>query len=87
MQGYKISSDGTVETEDVYLRRICGMVKLYAAVIGSPQLPIEQSPHPHGPSNGWVWLARVMNMEPHPTVTAAALGSFLEVFITITRLH
>ena len=64
---------------------MCGVVRLYAAVISSPQLPIERSPHPHGPEHGWAWLARVLNAEPHPTLTAAALGSFLEVVIKISK--
>jgi len=80
LQGYKVSSDGAVESDDEFLRRMCGMVRLYAAIVSSPQLPIERgSPHPHGPEHGWAWLARVLNMEPHPILTAGVLGSFLEV--------
>ena len=82
LQGYKVSSEGVVETEDEFLRRQCGVVRLYAAVISTPQLPIEKVPHPHGLDQGWVWLARVLNMEPHPSITAAALGSFLEVSVS-----
>ena len=83
LQGYKVSSGGKVETEDMFLHRVRGVVRLYAAIISSPQLPMDHMhAHPHGLNCGWAWLARVLNMEPHPTLTAAALGDFLEV-----RLH
>lgn len=86
MQGYKISSGGVVETEDMFLHRIRGIVRLYAAIIASPQLPMDHSlPHPHGLEHGWAWLARLLNMDPHPTLTAAALGDFLEVCFIVGR--
>ena len=74
-----------VETEDMFLHRMRGIVRLYAAIISSPQLPVEHTlPHPHGLEHGWAWLTRVLNMQPHPTLTAAALGDFLEVRYTLT---
>lgn len=80
LQGYKISSTGVPETEDMFLHRMRGIVRLYAAIISSPQLPMDHTlPHPHGLEHGWAWLSRVLNMEPHPILTAAALGDFLEV--------
>ncbi len=82
LQGYKVSSDGVIETEDMFLHRIRGIVRLYAAIISSPQLPVEHfHKHPHGLEHGWAWLTRVLNMKPHPTLTAAAVGDFLEVFV------
>lgn len=75
-----MSSDGKVETEEMFLYRVRGVVRLYAAIISSPQLPMDYvHAHPHGLDYGWAWLARVLNMEPHSTLTAAALGDFLEV--------
>ena len=57
-------------------------MRLYAAIISSPQLPQEHSQrHPHGLEHGWMWLAHVLNTKPHPTLTAAALGDFLEVCV------
>ena len=79
LQGYQLSSAGVAETEDEFLRCQCGMVRLYAAVVSTPQLPIEKGPHPHGLDKGWVWLTRVFNMEPRPSITAAVLGSFIKV--------
>ena len=76
-----VSSDGKVENQDLFLNRVRGTVRLYAAIIQTPQLPTSQMPrpHPHGLEYGWAWLARMLNIEPHPVVTAAALGDFLEV--------
>lgn len=65
----------------MFLHRIRGIVRLYAAIVSSPPPPVHHSHrHPHGLEYGWKWLARVLNMKPHPTLTAAALGDFLEVW-------
>jgi hypothetical protein len=40
-------------------------------------LPIAER-HPHGPAEGWIWLARLLNQEPR-TATATVLLTFLEV--------
>ena len=74
--GYKVSGDGQVEGEDNYLKRMSGIVRLYAAIL---QTPSEPHPHPHGLEHGWAWFARVLNMEPHPTLTATAIYDMLEV--------
>ena len=64
----------------MFLNRMRGIVRLYAAIIQTLPLPVGPSrPHPHGLEHGWAWLARVLNMEPHPTLTATAIGDFLEV--------
>ena len=74
--GFKVSHDGQAEGEDSYLKRMSGIVRLYAAIIQTSSHP---HPHPHGLEHGWAWLARTLNMEPHPTLTAAALHDMLEV--------
>ena len=78
LQGYRVSEKGSVESEDIFLKRMSGVVRLYAAIIQTSPLHSGQ-PHPHGPEHGWAWLARVLNMPPHPTLTATALYDFLEV--------
>lgn len=78
LQGYRVSEKGAVESEDIFLKRMSGVVRLYAAIIQTPPFHSGQ-PHPHGPEHGWAWLARVLNMPPHPTLTATALYDFLEV--------
>ncbi len=76
-----------VETDDMFLHRMRGIVRLYAAIISTPQLPFEQVQHPHSLEYGWAWLSRILNMEPHPTLTAAALGDFLEVHMYFGFLY
>ena len=64
----------------MFLNRMRGIVRLYAAIIQTPPLPVGPAlRHPHSLECGWEWLARVLNMEPHPTLTATAIGDFLEV--------
>ena len=73
--GFKVSGDGQVETEDNYLKRMSGIVKLYAAIL---QTSSGSQPHPHGLEHGWAWFARVLNMPPHPTLSATAIYGMLE---------
>ena len=76
--GY-LCSDGQVEQKDKYLKRMTGIVRLYAAIISSLPPPRQSQPHPHGPEKGWTWLARMLNLEPRPDYTATALYEFLSV--------
>nr|XP_054498318.1 mRNA export factor GLE1-like [Agelaius phoeniceus] len=79
MLGYEVY-DSEVEEPDQFLKRMSGMIRLYAAVIqlrwpyGS-----RQGAHPHGLSYGWRWLAQMLNLEPLADVTAVLLLDFLEV--------
>lgn len=79
MLGYRVDGSG-VETEDSFLKRMSGMIRLYAAVIqirwpyGS-----KQGPAPHGLNHGWRWLAQMLNLEPLADTTATVLFDFLEV--------
>ena len=62
-------------------------MRLYAAIIQTPPLPVgPQLPQRHSMEYGWAWLARVLNMEPHPTLTATAIGDFLEVRLEISSV-
>ncbi|XP_070690606.1 mRNA export factor GLE1 [Pempheris klunzingeri] len=77
--GYRVDDSG-VEGQDSFLKRMSGMIRLYAAVIqlrwpyGS-----KQGPSPHGLNHGWRWLAQMLNMEPLADITATLLFDFLEV--------
>lgn len=77
--GYRVDDSG-VEGQDSFLKRMSGMIRLYAAIIqlrwpyGS-----KQGPDPHGLNHGWRWLAQMLNMEPLADVTATLLFDFLEV--------
>uniref|UniRef100_A0A665WS73 mRNA export factor GLE1 n=1 Tax=Echeneis naucrates TaxID=173247 RepID=A0A665WS73_ECHNA len=77
--GYRVDDAG-VEGQDSFLKRMSGMIRLYAAIIqlrwpyGS-----KQGPPPHGLNHGWRWLAQMLNMEPLADITATLLFDFLEV--------
>ncbi|XP_066500046.1 mRNA export factor GLE1 [Hoplias malabaricus] len=77
--GYRVEDSG-VEGQDSFLKRMSGMIRLYAAII---QLrwphSNKQGPDPHGLNHGWRWLAQMLNMEPLADVTATLLFDFLEV--------
>ncbi|XP_037061525.1 nucleoporin GLE1-like [Peromyscus leucopus] len=79
MLGYQVA-DSKVEQQDHFLKRMSGMIRLYAAII-QLQWPYgkRQEAHPHGLNHGWRWLAQILNMEPLPDVTATLLFDFLEV--------
>lgn len=63
---------GDDETREAFGERMCGMVYLFGAVLGTPFVDgrlIEYA---------WVWLASLLNMKPDD-FAAAVLCSFLEV--------
>ena len=59
--GYKYSDDGTVEKQDKFLKRVSGLMRLYAAIIVTKQRRGITQPHPHGLQNAWRWLAAMLN--------------------------
>ncbi|XP_068104631.1 mRNA export factor GLE1 [Hyperolius riggenbachi] len=77
--GYQVQ-DSVVEQQDNFLKRMSGMIRLYAALIQT-RWPYETKlqHHPHGLNYGWRWLAQVLNMEPIGDTTATLLYDFLEV--------
>ncbi|NWX19764.1 GLE1 protein, partial [Aegotheles bennettii] len=79
MLGYEVK-DSKMEEQDHFLKRMSGMICLYAAII-QVQWPHgnKQGKHPHGLNYGWRWLSQMLNMEPLADVTATLLFCFLEV--------
>ncbi|XP_042585163.1 nucleoporin GLE1-like [Cyprinus carpio] len=77
--GYRVD-DSKVEGQDSFLKRMSGMIRLYAAII-QMRWPYtgKQGPHPHGLNHGWRWLAQILNMEPLADITATISLDFLEV--------
>lgn len=77
--GYRVDDSG-VEGQDSFLKRMSGMIRLYAAII-QLRWPYssKQGSAPHGLNHGWRWLAQMLNMEPLVDVTATLLFDFLEV--------
>ncbi|XP_068617180.1 mRNA export factor GLE1 isoform X2 [Brachionichthys hirsutus] len=77
--GYRVDGSG-VEGQDSFLKRMSGMIRLYAAVI-QQRWPhgSKQGAAPHGLNHGWRWLAQMLNMAPLADITATVLLDFLEV--------
>lgn len=59
--GYKYSEDGTVERQDKFLKRISGLLRLYASIFVTLQRREVTQAHPHGLQNAWRWLAAMLN--------------------------
>ncbi|XP_041429143.1 nucleoporin GLE1 isoform X2 [Xenopus laevis] len=77
--GYEVE-DSQVESQDNFLKRMSGMIRLYAAVIQIRwQYGLKQESHPHGLNYAWQWLAQLLNLEPLADVTSTLLYDFLEV--------
>ncbi|XP_054749231.2 mRNA export factor GLE1-like [Lytechinus pictus] len=75
--GYCYESEGQIEKQDKYLKRMSGFTRLYAAIIATP--PLRGQSHPHGVERGWIFISRVLNLKPQPDITATTLFDFLEV--------
>nr|CAG4650187.1 EOG090X0755 [Sida crystallina] len=77
--GYQYT-DGQIEKQDKFLKRMSGLVGLYAAVIISvPRQQQQQLQHSYGLAKGWTFLASVLNLPPRAEITATVLFHFLEV--------
>ncbi|XP_055692848.1 mRNA export factor Gle1-like [Lutzomyia longipalpis] len=76
--GYKTTND-TQEPQDMYLKRMSGIARLYAAIfITKPRMGETQS-NPHCLKNGWMWLCNVLNMDPLPDICATVLLEVLQI--------
>ena len=73
--GYNYT-DGNIEKQDKFLRRMSGIMRLYAALMVSPP---PRGEHPHGIENAWRWLTEIMNLDPRPDITATMTFDLLEV--------
>uniref|UniRef100_UPI0037E9A1F7 mRNA export factor GLE1 n=1 Tax=Semicossyphus pulcher TaxID=241346 RepID=UPI0037E9A1F7 len=76
--GYRVDDSG-VEGQDSFLKRMSGMIRLYAAIIQLKWPYGSKQGSPHGLNHGWRWLAQMLNMEPIADITATLLFDFLEV--------
>ncbi|XP_071576589.1 uncharacterized protein Gle1 isoform X1 [Temnothorax nylanderi] len=66
--GCKYSEDGTVEKQDKFLKRMSGLMRLYASITVTRQRKGVTKPHPHGLQHAWRWLAVVLNIEPRADI-------------------
>jgi hypothetical protein len=63
------------ESEEAYNKRMNGILAVYAAITQTKLAGVE---NPHGISNAWTWMARLLNMKPKK-ITPAILLTFLNV--------
>ncbi|KAK6625387.1 hypothetical protein RUM43_005684 [Polyplax serrata] len=76
--GYHYSHNGEVEKQDSFLKRMSGIMRLYAAlIISKPRQPGKINPL--GLSEGWRWISALLNLDPRPDICATLLYDFLEV--------
>lgn len=76
--GYKYI-DGVVEQQDKFLKRMTGLMRLYASLLVAT--PPRASQHPHGIQHAWMWLTSTMNLDPRPDITATMIYDLLEVML------
>ncbi|XP_039444837.1 mRNA export factor Gle1 [Culex pipiens pallens] len=76
--GYRFSSEGILEKQDQYLKRMTGLARLYGAVIVTNLRRGETAPHPHGLECGWKWLCNILNLAPLPDICATLITEFLQ---------
>nr|XP_012147579.1 PREDICTED: nucleoporin GLE1 [Megachile rotundata] len=82
LMGYKYAEDGTVEKHDKYLKRMSGVMRLYASITITTQRRGIVKSNPHGLQSAWRWLAAILNAEPRKEVAdlcATLLLDMLEV--------
>ncbi len=73
--GYNYT-DGVIEKQDKFLKRMTGVMRLYAALMVAP---VVRGEHPHGVENAWSWLTQIMNLDPRPDITATLTFDLLDV--------
>lgn len=72
--GYSTSGDGqSLESEEMWLNKMKALIRLYGGIIQCNLGP----GHPYGIGMGWSYMARILNLEPRPSITAAVLHAFL----------
>lgn len=74
-RGYKYEN-GVVEKHDKFLKRMSGIMRLYFSIIVSSP---PRGNHPHGIEHAWMWLTRVLNIDPEPDITTTMIYDCLQV--------
>lgn len=74
--GYKTDSTGNVECHDKYLKRMTGIVRLYAALIVTT---FKYNQPVIGLSQAWIFVAGTLNQNPVADITATLLVEFLNI--------
>ncbi|XP_011697217.1 PREDICTED: nucleoporin GLE1 [Wasmannia auropunctata] len=77
--GCKYSEDGAVEKQDKFLKRMSGLMRLYASITVTRQRKGVTKIHPHGLQNAWRWLTAVLNIEPRADISDLCATLLLDV--------
>ncbi|KAJ9592389.1 hypothetical protein L9F63_015957 [Diploptera punctata] len=78
--GYHYNENGEVEKQDKFLKRMSGIMRLYAAILITRPCKYQQNKtNPHGLSHAWHWLSCILNIDPRPDICATLIYDFLEV--------
>ncbi|XP_072379422.1 mRNA export factor Gle1 [Diabrotica undecimpunctata] len=74
-QGYQYSN-GQIEKQDKYLKRMTGVMRLYSAIMIVK--PKRGCTNIYNIQNGWKWLTSTLKLEPEVDITATLVHTFLE---------
>lgn len=74
--GYRVNDDGGIESTEDFLQRLESYMKLYGALV---QTEVPGFQNIHGLTEGWAWLARLLNALPANKYTVVAMNSFLQM--------
>ncbi|XP_076664669.1 gle1 RNA export mediator isoform X1 [Andrena cerasifolii] len=80
--GYKYTEEGAIEMHDKFLKRMSGLMRLYASITITSQRKGIVKGNPYGLQNAWRWLAAILNIEPRAEIAdlcATFLLDMLEV--------
>lgn len=76
--GYRYTN-GVAEKHELYLKRMVGIARLYAAIWVTSLRRGETVNHPHNISNGWRWLTEILNLDPLPEICSTLIFEVLQV--------
>lgn len=78
-RGYKYNSEGAIEKQDQFLKRISGIFKLFAAIWITKMPRCIDAPHPQNLSHAWRWFAAFSNLGSEIDISATLLCDFLTI--------
>ncbi|KAJ8681405.1 hypothetical protein QAD02_017192 [Eretmocerus hayati] len=81
--GCKFNVDGSSEKPEQFLKRLGGIMYLYASIMVTKQRQGITKAHPYGIGNAWRWLAATVNTEPRCDI-ADICATLIYVLLEIT---
>lgn len=69
---------GEIEKQELFISRVSGYATLFASCLISPGVGGERNSG-FSMEHGWMLLARIASIKPHPSTTATVLTSLLNV--------